>query len=69
MVSPVMSKIANYTLYFKGFPGAKRRCMKSHNQNSDHIMVHVGTNYIPVKKQPDVIADNIVELALKLKTN
>lgn len=36
MVSPVMSKIANYTLYFKGFPGAKRRCMKSHNQNSDH---------------------------------
>ena len=65
----ISSHVKNCKVYFKGFPSAKTRCMKSYNQNSDHIIVRVGTNYIPMKKQQDVIADNTVELALKLKTN
>ena len=34
-----------------------------------HIILHVGMNDVPTKKDPDQIADNIVDLAIKLKRN
>ena len=38
-------------------------------ENPDHILIHVGNNDLPTRRQPDVIAKDIIQLALKLKTN
>ena len=32
-----------------------------------HIILHVGMNDVPTKKAPEQIAENIVNLAIKLK--
>ena len=37
--------------------------------NPDHILIHVGINDLPTRRKPDVIAEDIIQLALKLKTN
>ena len=34
-----------------------------------HIILHVGTNDVPTKKAPKQIAENIANLAVKLKRN
>ena len=34
-----------------------------------HIILHVGMNDVPTKKAPEQIAENIVNLAIKLKRN
>ena len=34
-----------------------------------HIILHVGTNDVPTKKAPEQIAENIANLAIKLKRN
>lgn len=66
MRSQVPSKIVY------GFGGTKQDAWKTllnqKKKNPDHIAIHVST-VLPTKKQPDVIAKNIVELALKLTTN
>ena len=36
--------------------------------DSDHIILHVGTNDLPTRKNPDEIAKSIVQLASALKT-
>ena len=33
-----------------------------------HIILHVGTNDVPNKKAPEQMAENIVNLAIKLKS-
>ena len=38
-------------------------------ENPDHILIHVGTNDFPTRRQTDVIAEDITQLALKLKAN
>ena len=38
-------------------------------ENPDHIIIHVGTNDLSTNKQPDVISEDIVESALKLKAD
>ena len=38
-------------------------------ENPDLLTIHVGNNDLPNKKQPDATAEDIVKLALKLKTN
>ena len=70
----ISRQIENCRVYVKGFPGAKTECMKDYAQpttreNPDHILIHVGTNDLPSRRQPDVIAEDIIQLALKLKTN
>ena len=35
----------------------------------NHIILHVGTNDVPTKKAPEQIAENIVNLAIRLKRN
>ena len=70
----ISRQIKNSRVYVKGFPGAKTECMKDYAQptareNPDHILIHVGTNDLPSRRQPDVIAEDIIQLALKLKTN
>ena len=34
-----------------------------------HIILHVGTNDVPTKKAPEQIAENIANLATKVKRN
>ena len=70
----ISRQIENCRVYVKGFPGAKTECMKDYAQsttreNPNHILIHVGTNDLPSRRQPDVIAEDIIQLALKLKTN
>ena len=38
-------------------------------ENPDHILIHVGNNDLPTRQQPDFIAEDIIQLALKSKTN
>ena len=57
----------------KGFSGAKSECMKDYGQPTtreipDRILIYVGTNDLPIRRQPNVIAEDI-QLALELKTN
>lgn len=56
----------------KSFSGATTECMKSYsiptkNKNPDTIILHCGTNDIP-KKTKEEITDDIVNLAVSLKT-
>ena len=67
-------QIENCKVYVKGFSGEKTECMKDYAQpaiteNPDHILIHVGTNDLPTRRQPDITAEDIIQLALKLKTN
>ena len=67
-------QIENCRVYVKDFPGAKTEFMKDYAQpttieNPDHILIHVGTNDLPSRRQPDVIAEDIIQLALELKAN
>lgn len=58
----ISSQIKYYKVYDKGFPSAKTQCMKDYapattRENSDRIVIQVGTKDLPTKKQPDVIAE------------
>ena len=71
MISAVKSKIVKFTL--KDYL-AQKQCIKYYAQptirkNPDHILIHVGTNDLPTRRQPDVIAEDIIRLVLKLKAN
>ena len=51
----------------------KTKCMKDHIQrsqreNSDHYILHVGTNDLCLDRSPEVIAKSIIDLALTLKS-
>ena len=46
-----------------------RLCSTNNRENPDHILIHVGTNNLPTRWQPGVIAEDIIQLALKPKTN
>ena len=34
-------------------------------ENQHHILIHVGTDDLPTRRQPDVITEDINQLALK----
>ena len=70
--SDISRQIENCKVYAKGFSGAKTEYMNNYAQpttreNPDHILIHVGTNDLPTRRQRDVIAEDIIQLALKLK--
>ena len=63
----------NCKVYVKHFSGAKTRCMKdyikpSQSENSDHYILHVGTNDLCLDRSPELIAKFIIDLALTLKS-
>ena len=65
-------KVENCKVYVKSFSGAKVMCMEDYvkptlREMPTHIILHVGTNDAPTKKAPEQIAENIVNLAIKLK--
>ena len=67
-------KVENGKVYVKSFSGAKVMCMEDYvklimREMPTHIILHVGTNDAPTKKAPEQIAENIINLAIKLKRN
>ena len=62
----------NCKVYVKHFSRAKTKCMKdyikpSQRENSDHYILHVGTNDLCLDRSPELIAKPIIDLALTLK--
>ena len=62
----------NCKVYVKHFSGANTKCMKdytkpSQRENSDHYILHVGTNDLCLDRSPELIAKSIIDLALTLK--
>ena len=72
-----MSKNAHKSeckVYVKSFPGAKTSCMKDYVKPSlrstpSHFILHVGTNDLNSNQTSEVIAKEIVDLAISLKNN
>ena len=63
----------NCKVYVKHFSGAKTKYMKDHikpsqRENSDHYILHVGTNDLCLDRSPELIAKSIIDLALTLKS-
>ena len=63
----------NCKVYVKHFSGAKTKCMKdyikpSQRENSDHYILHVGTNDLCLDRSQELIAKSIIDLALTLKS-
>ena len=61
-------------LYVKTFPGATIDDMKVYaiptmKREPDLIILHCGTNNLPESKEPKVIAEEIINLAVELKTD
>ena len=67
-------KLENANVYVRHFSGAKVRCMKNYlkpslRENTDHFVLHVGTNELGSHRSPDLIAKSIVDVASSLKTD
>ena len=63
----------NCKAYVKHFSAAKTKCMKDYikhlqRENSDHYILHVGTNDLCLDRSPELIAKSIIILALTLKS-
>ena len=61
-------------IYVKPFPGAKTCCMKDYVKPSlrstpNHSILHIGTNDLNSNQTSEVIAKEIVDLAISLKNN
>ena len=62
----------NCKVHVKHFSRVKTKCMKdyikpSQRENSDHYILHVGTNDLCLDRSPELIAKSIIDLALTLK--
>ena len=49
--------------------GAKTKCLKdyskpSQRENSDHYILHVGTNDLGLDRSPELITKSVIDLAL-----
>ena len=61
----------NCKVYVKHLSGASTKCMKDYIKppqyaNSDHYILHVGTNDLCLDRLPELIAKSIKDLALTL---
>ena len=58
-----------HRIYVRSFSGAKVRSMKDYvkpcirDKNPDHIIMHIGTNDLDCKSNPEGVAKSIVDLA------
>ena len=62
----------NCKVYVIHYSGAKTKYVKdyskpSQRENSDHYILHVGTNDLCLDRSPELIAKSIIDLALTLK--
>lgn len=66
--------LPNVNVYVKSFSGATVDCMKCYVQpsmkfNPNVVILNTGTNDLRSKKQPEQIADDILNLALSIKSD
>ena len=59
-------------VFVKSLSGTKGRCMEDYIQPTvretlSHVMLHVGTNYVTTKQDPQQISESIINLAVKIK--
>ena len=64
----------NCKCFVKSFSGAKVRCMENYIQpklreTPSHVILHVRTNDVTAKQDPQQIAKSIINLAVKIKKN
>ena len=69
-----LRELENYKVFVKNFSGVKVMCMENYVQSTlreipTHMVLHIEMNDVLTKKNPDKIAENIVNLAIKLKIN
>ena len=67
-------RVENCKVFVKSFSGAKVRCMGDYIQSTlretpSHVILHVGTNDVTTKQDPQQIAESIINLAVKIKKN
>ena len=63
---------SNEKIYIKSFPGAtkmKDYIKPSLKYNPDLVILHTGTNSLRSEKLPEGIADDIMKIALEIKTD
>ena len=64
-----------HKVYVKRFPSAKVKCVKDYiksymkENNSDHVIIYVGTNELDSEKQHEMIAKSNIDVAKNIKTN
>ena len=61
-------------IYVKTFPGATTECLKDYvkptmKYNPDFVILHTGTNDLKSNKSSEEISDDIIKLALDIKTD
>ena len=62
----LLNQVDKGKIYIKPYSGSKIRCMEDHAKatsgtDPDHIILHVGTNDLPTRKNLDEIAKSIVQ--------
>ena len=67
-------RVENCKVFVKSFSGTKVRCMEDYIQPTlretpSHVILHVGTNDMTTKQDPEQIAESIINLAVKIKRN
>ena len=70
-----LSKSTNQKVYLRSFTGAKVKCMKDYvkpcirENDSDHVIMHVGTNEMNSELPPERIAKSVIDVAKNVKTD
>ena len=72
-VYELSNQVEKGKIYVKSYSGSKIGCVEDHakptsRKDSDHIILHVGMNDLPTRKNLDETAKSIVQLAPALKT-
>ena len=67
-------RVENCKDFVESFSGAKVRCMEDNIQPTlietpSHVILHVDTNDVTTKQDPQQIAESIINLAVKIKKN
>ena len=73
-VYELSQRVENCKCFVKSFSGAKVRCMENYIQpklreTPSHVILHVRTNDVTTKQDPQQIAKSIINLAVKIKRN
>ena len=72
-VYELSQRVENCKVFVKSFSGAKVTCMEDYIQPTlretpSHVILHVGTNDMTTKLDPQQIAASIINSAVKIKT-
>ena len=67
-------RVESYNVFIKSFSSVKGRCMEDYIQTTlretlSHIILHVGTNGMIIKQDPQHTAESINNLAVIIKRN